>query len=460
MTDTRRRFEARGRGGGAVTAVLPWLVAVALMAALFAIFTPGHYSFDAAHLWWMVRHDDFDSTHPPVLGLIWQAARALLPDPAGFFALQLALVGAGLGLVATALPLTRVGQAAFVAALVGWPAFGGLLPQVWKDVWMVGALLVAVGALLHDHRAPNRGWRMLALLALSLAAAIRYNAITGVLPLLAWLLLAERRACIGSAARTRRWRWLLVLPVFAALVALPTFVVSPKPAPAWPFVALWDLAAVEIDTGRAQVPPGLRAPTATRAAFARVFRPDSNVSTVGSGLTLYASDLPLSPGNRRALVRAWVTLPVREPAAYARHRWRLAKHLFGAGNIVRDPGLALMPGIVPLFDNPPLRASAHPLAGRLQASWLRAHATPLFEGRWYLLAAALVALPALRGRRWPALAVAASGLCMVLPLVLAAPSAEFRYLLWLVASTPLALVLLLPTASRSSPRQVGDGPGR
>lgn len=437
------------------SALLPWAAAALAMAALYALFAPGHYSFDAAHLWWMVRNDDFDSTHPVALGLVWQASRAVLPDPHGFFALQLAMVGAGLALTASALPLSRPMQAVVVLAVAAWPAFGALLPQVWKDVWMTGALLVAVGALLHDARAPHGGWRALALLALAFATALRFNAITGVLPLLAWLLVAQWRArrAARPGRRARRSAALgatLTLAAFAGLAALPGLLVTPRPVPAWPFVALWDLAAVEIATGRAQIPAALRAPAGTREALAAAFRPDNNVSTVGSGLTLYSREQPLDADRRRALLQAWLTLPLREPSAYAAHRWRLAQHLFGADGVARDPGLALMPGVVPLLDNPPLAPSTHPWAGRLQSAWRDALATPAFEGRWYALAALLALLAACLRRRGPAAAVAASGIGMALPLLLVAPSAEFRYLLWLVVAAPLALLLLrtAPAAAR------------
>jgi hypothetical protein len=109
-----------------------------------------------------------------------------------------------------------------------------------------------------------------------------------------------------------------------------------------------------------------------------------------------------------------------------------------------------MPGIVPFGDNPPLVANASPLAVWLQGRWHTLSATPVFEGIWYLLLAALVAFVALLRRRWPAFAVAASGLGIALPLVLAAPAAEFRYLLWLVASAFIAALLLARPPTRTA----------
>lgn len=437
-------MNARARPGLArVGAALPWLAAVLAMGGYFLLFTPGHYSFDAAYQWWMARHGEFHSTHPVAMTWLWRGSAVLLPDPQGFFALQLAFVGAGLALVASALPWSRAGQVLVVLGFAAWPAVGALLPQVWKDVWLLGALLLACGALLRGERAPHAGWRTLALLMLAFATALRFNALTGVLPLLLWLLAQQRRAAqaaAGGPVPARRWLW--PLPLMLLLAWLPGALTPQRSVPAWPYVALWDLVAVGLETGRLDIPPSLLAEGATPAAFAPHFRADSNTSTLASGLTRYSEARLLEPGEASALLRAWLCLPLREPGAWARHRLRLAGHLLGGSASPRDPRLMLMPGIVPLRDNPAIEPNPSPWAGRLQAFWERSTATPVFEGRWYLLLALVVAGLAAWRRQGPALAVAASALALALPLLLAAPSAEFRFLLWPVAAALLSALLL------------------
>lgn len=424
-------------------AALPWLAAALAMGGYFLLFSPGHYSFDAAYQWWMARHGEFHSTHPVAMTWLWRGSAALLPDPQGFFALQLAFVGAGLALVASALPWSRGVQALVVLGLAAWPAIGGLLPQVWKDVWLLGALLLACGALLRGERAPHAGWRALALLMLAFATALRFNALTGVLPLLAWLLVQQRRAAAAAAGGpVPAWRWLWPVPLVLLLAWLPGALTPQRAVPAWPYVALWDLVAVGLETGRLDIPPSLLAEGATPAAFAPHFRADSNTSTLASGLTRYSEARLLEPGEASALLRAWLSLPLREPGAWARHRLRLAGHLLGGSASPRDPRLMLMPGIVPLRDNPAIEPNPSPWAGRLQAFWERSTATPVFEGRWYLLLALAVAGLAAWRRQGPALAVAASALALALPLLLVAPSAEFRFLLWPVAAALLSALLL------------------
>lgn len=432
---------------------LPWCLAFGIASVYFLLFQPGHYSFDAAHQWWQARTGEFDALHPLAMTLLWQASAAVLPDPAGFFALQLALIAFGTALIARGLPLPDWARGLAVASLLLWPAFAALLPQVWKDLWQSGLLLIATGALLNHRRRPAPGWRWLALLALALATAMRYNALSAVLPLLAWLGIEQYRAMAGTSRWLRQslaWACLpaVLLPALLLAALLPT-----RPAaPAWVFVAYWDLAAVSIDTGRLAADPSLFGPEASPQRLALAFRPDSNTTS------FVTDDLPfhrLDSAGRRQLFFAWVQLPLREPRAWARHRLRLAGHLF-VGGPARDPGLVLAPGIHPFRDNPPL--AINPLGQPLQSWWQRQATAPWFAGGGYLLLALLALWIGLQRRSLPATAIALSGIGLALPLLLVAPAAEFRYLHWLVAAAPLALLLALRTQSHSS--RAGSGAGR
>jgi hypothetical protein len=68
-------------------------------------------------------------------------------------------------------------------------------------------------------------------------------------------------------------------------------------------------------------------------------------------------------------------------------------------------------------------------------------------GWLYLLLAVGVLAAAVWRRRAAATALSASGLAMVAPLLPLATAADFRYLLWLVVASLLALVLLLAPAA-------------
>ena len=440
-------------------AALPWLVAALVAATMFALFAPGWFTFDTAHPWWMARTGQLDSTHPAVMVRLWQASRLLLPDPQGFFALQLGLVWGGLAFVVTALPLRAPWRLAVLLGIGLWPAFLALQPQVWKDLWMVGALLWAVGALLREQAAPAWRWRGVALLALALATAFRFNAITGVLPLWAWLAWRIARVPVASnrpdkavsmppASRAGVALALLSLPVLLALAALPDRLGNVRHVTVWPIMALWDLAAVSIDTGRMALPAPFLKPGATVDDLARDFRPTVNVPSFATGTIRFHYEMDVPVEDLALLREAWITLPLREPRAWARHRLRLSAYLFGFRNAELADTQVLMPDLVPFQDNPPLAMAPSRAREALTAAWHRWVDGPLFMGWVYVLLAFAVLLAAARRRRTAAAALSASGLAMVAPLVPLATAADFRYLLWLVVASLLALVVWLAPVPR------------
>lgn len=439
---------------GNAAAALPWLVATLVAATLFAIFAPGWFTFDTAHQWWMARTGELDSTHPAVMVRLWQASRALLPDPQGFFALQLGLVWGGLAFVVTALPLRTPWGLAVLLGIGLWPAFIALQPQVWKDLWMVGALLWAVGALLREQATPAWHWRGLALLMLALATAFRFNALTGVLPLWAWL--ARRIARVptrvapaadgGPARAVSRARVgvgvaLLSLPLLLVLAALPDRLGNVRHVTVWPIMALWDLAAVSIETGRMAIPAAFLKPGATVEDLAKDFNPTVNVPSFATSTIRFHYEMDVPADDLATLREAWLTLPLREPQAWARHRLRLSAYLFGLRNAELADTQVLMPDLVPFQDNPPLSMGPSRPREVLVATWHRWVDGPLFMGWLYALLAVGVLLAAAWRRRAAPVALSASGLAMVAPLVPLATAADFRYLLWLVVASLLALVL-------------------
>lgn len=450
------RTGRRGAVPGLAAMLLPWIAALAVATALFVLFQPGWFTFDTAHQWWMARSGQLDSTHPAVMVRLWQASRAVLPDPQGFFALQLLLLWGGLAFVVTALPLRAPARLVALLGLGLWPAFLALQPQVWKDLWMVAALLWAVGALLREQGAASWRWRALALLMLALATALRFNALPGVLPLWAWLAWRIANAPAGAAAgrrfvgidaarravRARLAIAVLSLPLLLGLAALPDRVGAVRAVTVWPIIALWDLAAVSIDTGRMQVPAAFLKPGATIDDLAREFRPEVNVPSFATGTIHFHYELVVAPADLAALREAWLTLPLDEPTAWARHRLRYSAYLFGFRNAELADTRVLMPGLVPLLDNPPLVMAPSRPREVLMAAWHGLVDGPFFMGWLYVLVAFAVLAVATLRHRVEAAAVAASGLAMAAPLVVLGPAADFRYLLWLVVATVLSVLLL------------------
>ena len=446
-----------------MTRLAPWVAALLGFALALAAFWPGYMSWDSAYQWWQARQDAFDSVHPPLMAMIWQLSDRVVPGPGGMFALQAALLWSALAMFAAALPLRPGVRAAIVLGLGLWPPLLALLPHVWKDLWTLAGFAWALALLAHDLRAPHRGWRMAALLALAFACAFRHNALTGALPLVLWIGWREAVASRWVTSRGRLGATVLLTAAMMATVMgvadLPAMDARVKHTErVWSVVTLWDAAAVSLAEGALVYPPELVDPTLTLDELRGKFVDYSNTSVYETGKLRNSFDGPYTPAQREALdALAW-SLPRDHAPAYFAHRWRLTQLLLGWDRAALPDGLVLMPGLHPFQDNPPVAPASGALHARVQATLQGLVDTPLFAGWIYLLVcvgvifAAAVQLrgtprPAAAGalRRpglWLAAATAASSLAYALPLALVSGSAEFRYLAWPVLATLCSLWLI------------------
>jgi len=422
----------------------PWLAALAGIAFTLLAFWPGYLSWDSAYQWWQARGAPLDPVHPPVMVRIWMLSRALLPDPGGMLLLQCLVWWSALGLFAQALGGPAFKRVAIVLVLGLWPPLLGLLPHLWKDVWMSCGFALAVALLAMDLRSPHRGWRLSALLALTLACAFRLNALSAALPLLVWI--AWREASLGTGMR--------LLCLLVSLVAVQTgsalinHVPEERQSPGWTMVALWDVAAVSIAENRLLFPPGWTSPDLSVADLRRDFVPYVNVPSFESGQLRLNPDFVHTKQEYDQLLRAWAALPFSHTRAWWWHRVELSSYLFGLRPAQLPDYLVLQPGVVAYADNPKVQRNDGPLHRWLQPRLYRLIDTPVFAPWLYLLLSLLLLAwqmlrRAFSGAQGLAVAVTASSLCLALPLTVLAPSSDFRYLGWSVLATLMALMLTL-----------------
>jgi hypothetical protein len=449
-----------------VKRLAPWLAALLGMAVALGVFWPGYMSWDSAYQWWQARQDAFDSVHPPLMAMIWQLSDRVVEGPGGMFALQAALLWSALATFAAALPVRPALRFAIVLGLGFWPPLFALLPHVWKDLWTLAGFAWAIALLAHDLRAPHRGWRFGALLAVAFACAFRHNALTGALPLVLWIGWREAVACRWVPPRGR----LGGTVVFTAAMMATVMILSGLPAldarvkhteKVWSVVTLWDAAAVSLAEGALVYPPELVDPTLTLDELRGKFVDYSNTSVYETGKLRHTFDGPYTPAQRDALdALAW-SLPRDHAPAYFAHRWRLTQLLLGWDRAALPDGLVLMPGLHQYNDNPPVAPQSSAVHARVLAALQGLVDTPLFAGWIYLLACVVMMVAgAWRMARHPqaglAAAVAASSLAYALPLALASGSAEFRYLAWPVLATLAALILIAPVGGPSGPMLLGE----
>lgn len=417
-----------------------WLAAAAGLALTLAVFWPGFMSSDSAEQWLQARSGQYTSVHPPLMAFTWALSERLWPGPGGLFAAHATLYWLGLALLARGLSARALPQALVVLGIGLWPPVWGTLAHLWKDVPMAAFALIGVGLLALELRRPAR-WRLgLALLAFAAACAYRHNALPLVLPFLLHITIR-----LGCARWPQRLLATAALAVAVAVVAaLPARHPSVTARQVWPVTAIWDLAAVSLATQRLRIPDDWRAPDLTLDELRTAFRPWSNTTVFDTGKLLISLYVDPTPAQSASLRAAWWSAWRDEPGAMLAHRLRLTALLFGLHPQPAPVGLALAPGWVSLPENPPLRIAPSMPRDAVARGLLALAATPLYDGWCYLLGLLALATQAWRRRPhplfWP---VVASAALLAAPLPLLAPSAEFRYLLWLLLATGVALALRL-----------------
>jgi hypothetical protein len=435
----------------------PALAALLGSALMLWLAWPGFYTFDSidqlAQVRGLVRLGD---EHPPLMVLIWRLLDRIWPNPGGMFALLVAGYWSALAILVWNL-FDGAARRWLVFCLVGlWPPAFIVICHVWKDGATAAALLAACASIASWHRSGRRGSTVFAALWLIVAACLRHNAILAAAPLALWLAWprttgdAQRRPARGVALRTSA---IALLTCVAMAIAPPLLAraAGARPGHVWTIVALWDLAGISVHENRVLIPPSDIIGTLSVDDLRRGYTPYSAGPLFELGKIRLSYDMDFSPAELASLRSAWLHAVGDYPASYLRHRMAFSRYQFLGypRDAIRDLTFAPMRFEFPGFPLhlPPVDTGA-PWLRMLE--WLRP--TPLFAGALYVGLAMLAAFVAWRRRQSPdpspALALSFSSLANALPLLIISGSADFRYMIWSVLASLLALALALQPAAR------------
>jgi hypothetical protein len=416
-----------------------WFAAAVGFALIVWLTWPGFMSSDSTDQLMQARTGDYTTAHPPLMALTWSFTDRIAAGPGGLFILHAALFWFALGWLARELFGRPIAQIAFVLLIGCWPPVFGTVAHLWKDVPMLAFALLGVASLARGLRVPRHRWLALAIAAFACACAYRHNALPLVLPFV--FVVAGRLGFAGA----RRWAVTAGLVLLIALAAAtPARLLSAVQRDVWPVTGVWDLAAMSIEQDRMVVPEDWRREDLTVDDLRAAFQPWSNTTIYDTNKLRISLYHDLTDAQRRSLRTAWLQQWLEHPLAMARHRLRLTGLLLGwrAGDVPETFDLWLqnmaVPGTAPIVVE---GSSARPATIAALHSTVR---TLVFAGWIYLLALLIAVVTAWRSRSqshrlfWP---FAASIGLFLPPLILAAPSAEFRYLLWPVVATMIVLAL-------------------
>jgi hypothetical protein len=425
---------------------------------------PGQMTADTFEHLIEARAGNYTDATPPVFTLLFAWSDATFGGQVGIFLLQVTVFV--LAVYATMRRLLPRYAHWWALALCLYPPILTTLQAVWKDSLMPGMLLLGFAGLLDERR-----WvRVLALVPLFVAIAIRYNAFAAAAPLAVLLFVWRpglhwiKRTAIGLVA------WMAISG--AAYVA--DTALADRKMHAWlSGPALFDIAGtlkyVDGTMSDAEIAPilagtGLRIDKDIHATIRARYRMRNFFNLVAPPDNVWEiplREVPPSPEQREAIARAWSKLVGDHPAAYMAHRIRVFRECLAWQH--RTEAYWAVPeyafGYPFTAEREGISTSTTALQDTMNAAygWLW-HVTPMFEP-WIYFALALMLLWLARKHR-DVLALLLSGIGMELTLLFLAPSPDYRYSHWMVTCVTISVIVLVARRMRPAPQELSEDTAR
>ncbi|HEY5949282.1 MAG TPA: hypothetical protein VIV40_27500 [Kofleriaceae bacterium] len=412
----------------------------AILAIGFGLFLlyafPGYMSTDSINQLAEARTGHFSDGHPPIMAAEWWVLDRIISGPLLMLLLQAALFLGGLYYLFRRVLSPRA-AALVAAAIFVFPPVLTPMAVIWKDSQMAAYLVAGTAALVQ----PGRRARVLGLVLLVIAAAVRHNAFAAVVPIVFFVF--EWRAGI-------RWwkRSMIVVAIAIAMVGaavLITRVLSERHIRLTPvYPDLVGMIAYSDDMSDAELREILRGTPLVRTtniqARARELTHEWAFRIVSGEDRLFNN--PTYPEEWDALDRARNELVRRDPGAYFRSHWDPIAKMLG----LTDPDI---PGpIWNLFledtgtmfnvEHMATWSWAQYYAG-VTFAWFHLH-TPLFTPYIYALVALLLLVLVCRDRLTAGLLV--SGLLYEASFFPFSPNPDYRYSHWMITATVISAVLI------------------
>lgn len=423
------------------------VVAIAWLALLLYGF-PGQMMPDTFEHLIEARSDFYTDASPPVFTLLFDLSDWLVGGQLLVFLIQITAFVAG-----AYLTFRRLGLAHAHWWTLGFCIFPPVitpLALVWKDALLPGLLLLGFACVLDERR-----WvRVLALLALWGAIAIRYNAFAAAAPLV--VLLFQWRPGLHWAKRYAISFAAWVAITFAAYQA-NAMLTDREMHLYYASLALFDIAGTvsnapitDAELGPLMEGTGFRRGTepSVRARITKMYRPRNFFYLVEEPDPTWRVPLrgiePQPPEVRDRIAHAWSVIVGGHKGAYLLHRARVFREVLALAGKTRAywavperaypyPATAQKEGVA-------VSASSLQRGATAVYTWLWQH-TPLFEPFVYF-ALCLVLLPFARKHR-DVLALLLSGIGIELTLFFLASSPDYRYSHWMVLTALIAWITLI-----------------
>lgn len=433
------------------------LVAAIVLAFAAAVFIcqivwPGFMSFDTLFSYRQSIEGIVTAVRPPMHDYLFFIFRHLPGSPGNFLFFQCFILFLSCNLIirhfspsaGISIPLMMV----FFGLFFVFPAMAGTLIALWRDAAFASFAALAAALWLSGLR--RFSWLKLAFVFLSLtvAIALRYNAISMLLPFLLLMLLLP-----GRNARTARHRagvgagivLTLLLSYSTSLWRLPDLARLPPVGGMVTMVQLWDLAGISACAGENVFPAdeGSTEEPLTVELLREIYDPRNINLTFQDPAVAARLAAYYMPDMQLAVQKRWQALLTSQTGCYLQTRFAVFRELMG----LNTPTI-FYPAHGGIDDNPyGFRLSYPERAQSLIMFILESSQHPLRRGYVLISLSVLALLPLIWLDRWrsalPAALVVGSVGSIAL-LAVAAPAADARYIF--PSSVFAALVLMIAIA--------------
>ncbi len=441
----------------AIAALPPSVILGLGLGISFLYSQPGQISVDSLDILTEARRGSYTDGHPPVIAAMWRFVDMFVAGTIGILMIQIVMFQLGLYWILRR-TFSRRAAAWWATGVFVFPPVMLTMGVIWKDCLMAAGLAIGFGAIQDERR-----WvRLVGLLPLMFASAVRYNALAATLPIVVLLFQwqpgarALQRYAIALAA------WLAItFTAFGINAALTDTKMH-----------LWQSSlAVHDIVGTLNYVDGELPDAELEKLFAgtelrvhehihqtvrelytpRDFFPIINDAKRALWALPVAGSTPASPQVLDAIARVWKELVTTYPLAYVHHRFEVMREVICLGHSRRPGGAVPRRDLTSVEDAQRLGLSTgsswfqRKMFQWMHQIWLH---VPIYAP-WIYLVIALALLPLTRRHR-DVFALLMSGLLLEATLCLLAPSPDYRYSHWMVICTLLSVIALTARRVRAA----------
>ena len=402
---------------------------------------PGYMAFDSWEQLAQARAGQLTDWHPPMMSALWGLLDRVIAGPLLMLLLQCGLFLGGL-YVLLRKRLSANRAAILTLVIFAFPPNLTMFGVVLKDSLMAGALLVGCAGLTSERRGPQ----IAALFAFLLAAGLRHNSISVVVPLIAilspWPANKGRwvRAAVGAALALALTGTAVLIN--RGLTDVPTHPFHQSVAPMDIVGTLTWAPDLTDDEVHALMPGVVFAPrTGLQAHARRVYDVNKWWGAHIRGDERLFED-PVTPELRDGVASGWWSLITAYPGAYLTARLDMMRELIGFTDVRWTPVYEAR------NEEAMLRNTGQPPANRnVVQRWLAkrmlklGYTSVIFKPYLYLVLA--IGLLVLLRRDRLVAALLFSSFTYLAMLLIVSPAPDFRYIHWLIVVALYAVAVRL-----------------